>query len=188
MGEDRARLFVGVPIPAELRDGLEAYLRDTFGERLPGRAVPPASWHLTLRFLGSTDAARHRRIVDELARIDPPPPFDLTLAGLGAFPRARQAKVLWTGVGQGADALCALASSIEEAAVRAGFAPEPKPFSPHVTLRRLDPPADLRATIERAPPFRGRMRVDAFVLFRSHLGGGPPRYEPLLSLRLRGSA
>jgi len=30
-----------------------------------------------------------------------------------------------------------------------------------------------------APAFGGRMRVDSFVLFRSHLGGGPPRYEPL---------
>jgi 2'-5' RNA ligase len=177
--EKAARLFVGVPIPAELREGLEAYLRAAFGERLPGRAVPPANWHLTLRFLGSTDAARHRHIVDALSRIEPPPPFDLTLAGLGAFPRAGRAKVLWIGVGEGADELRALAASIESAAVRAGFAPEPKPFSPHLTLSRLDPPADLRPIIEAAPPFTGRMRVDAFVLFRSHLGGGPPRYEPL---------
>ncbi|MFL5384920.1 MAG: RNA 2',3'-cyclic phosphodiesterase [Longimicrobiaceae bacterium] len=179
MGEDRARLFVGIPFPAALREELQAYLRATFGERLPGRAVPPPNWHLTLRFLGATDAARHRRIVEELGRIDPPPPFDLTLAGLGAFPRAGRAKVLWTGVGEGADELRALAASIEAAAVRAGYAPEPKPFSPHLTLSRLDPPADLRATIERAPAFTGRMRVDAFVLFRSHLGGGPPRYEPI---------
>jgi len=179
MAEDRARLFAGVPIPAALRDGLQAYLRAAFGERLPGRAVPAANWHLTLRFLGSTDAARHRGIVDELGRIDPPPPFDLTLSGLGAFPRAGRAKVLWIGADEGADALRALAASVEAAAVRAGFAPEPKPFSPHLTLSRLDPPADLRRIIESAPSFTGRMRVDAFVLFRSHLGGGPPRYEPL---------
>ena len=182
--EKAARLFVGIPIGEALRAELEAYLRATFGERLPGRAVPPANWHLTLRFLGSTDAARHRRIADELGRVDPPPPFDLTLAGLGAFPRAGRAKVLWTGVGEGADALRALAASVEAAAVRAGFAPEPKPFSPHLTLSRLDPPADLRPIIEAAPPFTGRMHVAAFVLFRSHLGGGPPRYEPLLSVPL----
>jgi len=182
--EKAARLFVGVPIPAELQNGLEAYLRTAFGERMPGRAVPPANWHLTLRFLGATDAARHRRVAEELGHIDPPPPFDLTVAGLGAFPRAGRAKVLWIGVGGGADELRALAASAEAAAVRAGFAPEPKPFSPHLTLSRLDPPADLRATIERAPAFTGRMRVDAFVLFRSHLGGGPPRYEQLLRFPL----
>jgi len=28
------------------------------------------------------------------------------------------------------------------------------------------------------------MRVEEFVLFRSHLGGGPPRYERMLALPL----
>jgi 2'-5' RNA ligase len=174
-----ARLFVGIPVSDGLRAALEAHLAATVGERLPGRAVPPANWHLTLRFLGATDAERRCRVVDELARIDPPPPFDLSLTGLGAFPRAGRAKVLWIGVGEGADPLRALAASVEAAVVRAGFASEPKPFSPHLTLSRLRDPADLRPLVDGAAPFGGRMRVDAFVLFRSHLGGGPARYEAL---------
>jgi 2'-5' RNA ligase len=173
------RLFVGIPIADELRGELERHLAATVGERLPGRAVPPANWHLTLRFLGATDAERHRRVVRELARIAPPPPFDLSFTGLGAFPRAGRATVLWIGVGDGADGLRALAASAEAAAVRAGFAPEPKPFSPHLTLSRLRVPADVRLLVESTPPFGGRMTVDAFVLFRSHLGGAAPRYEPL---------
>src|SRR5688572_15398164 len=103
--EKPIRLFVGIPIADELRGALERHLAATVGGRLPGRAVPPANWHLTLRFLGSTDAERHRRIVDELARVAAPPPVDLTLSALGAFPRAGRAKVLWIGVGEGADEL-----------------------------------------------------------------------------------
>ncbi|HKP73958.1 MAG TPA: RNA 2',3'-cyclic phosphodiesterase [Longimicrobiaceae bacterium] len=178
MGEKPLRLFVGVALAEALRAELEAYLAATFGARLPGRAVPPRNWHLTLRFLGATDAERHHCIVDELSAIEPPSAFDLELASLGAFPRPARAKVLWIGAGAGGDALRALGASVEAAAVRAGFAPERKPFSPHLTLSRLDPPADVRAALD-APPFGGRMRVDEFVLFRSHLGGGPPRYEPL---------
>ena len=178
MGEDRARLFVGIPFPAALREEVQAYLRATFGERLPGRAVPAANWHLTLRFLGATEGERQGRMVDEMRRIAAPS-FDLTITRLGAFPRAGRAKVLWIGVGGGADELRTLASSVEAAAVRAGFAPEPKPFSPHLTLARLRAPADVRPLVEDAAPFGGRMRVDAFVLFRSHLGGAAPRYEPL---------
>jgi 2'-5' RNA ligase len=178
-GGNVARLFVGIPVSDGLRAALEAHLAATVGERLPGRAVPPANWHLTLRFLGATDAERYRRVVDELARIDPPPPFDLAFGGLGAFPRVGRAKVLWIGAGEGADALRALATSVEVAAVRAGFAPEPKPFSPHLTLSRVQPPADVRPLVDGAAPFAGRMRVDAFILFRSHLGGAAPRYEPL---------
>jgi len=176
-GASAGRLFVGVPFPAELRNGLETHLRATFGERMPGRAVVPANRHLTLRFLGDTDAARLRALTGELRRVDGGPRFPLSLAGLGAFPRPARATVLWIGVGDGQAELRALAAKVEDAAVRAGFAPEPKPYSPHLTLSRLNPPADLRRAIEAAPPFGGRMTVDGFVLFRSHLGGGPPRYE-----------
>ncbi|HET7228929.1 MAG TPA: RNA 2',3'-cyclic phosphodiesterase [Longimicrobium sp.] len=170
-------MFVGIPFPPELRDGLQGHLRATFGERMPGRAVVPANWHLTLRFLGDTDAARFRMSTDELRRIDGGPRFELSLAGLGAFPRPARATVLWIGVGDGGAELRALAAKVEAAAVRAGFAAEGKPYSPHLTLSRLNPPADLRRAIDAAPAFGGRMTVDGFVLFRSHLGGGPPRYE-----------
>lgn len=176
-GASAGRLFVGIPFPAALRDRLQAHLRATFGERMPGRAVVPANWHLTLRFLGDTDAARVRAVRDELRRVEGGPRFELSLAGLGAFPRPARASVLWIGVGDGHAELRALAARVEDAAVRAGFAAEPKPYSPHLTLSRLNPPADLRRAIDAAPPFGGRMTVDGFILFRSHLGGGPPRYE-----------
>ena len=176
-GAKVGRLFVGVPIPADVRGELEAQLRAAFGERAPGKAVPPQNWHLTLRFLGDTDGERHRKLADALRRIDPGPAFGLAFARLGAFPRPARAAVLWVGVGEGAEELKALAAKVEAAAREAGFAAEEKPFSPHLTISRVNPPADLRRAIEAAAPFGGRMRVDGFVLFRSHLGGGPPRYE-----------
>jgi RNA 2',3'-cyclic 3'-phosphodiesterase len=171
------RLFVGIPFPAALRDGLAAFLRASFGEGLPGRAVPPTNWHLTLRFLGVTDTARRARAVDELRRSAPARRFTISLDRLGAFPRAGRATVLWLGVGDGADELRALAAGAEAAAVRAGFAPEMKPFAPHLTLSRIQPAADLRAAIDGAGTFGGSFVAHRFVLFRSHLGGGPPRYE-----------
>jgi 2'-5' RNA ligase len=171
------RLFVGIPFPQELREGLLEHLRATFGERLPGRAVVPANWHLTLRFLGDTGPGRLRSLADQLRHVDGGARFDLSLAALGAFPRPARASVLWIGVGEGEAEVRALAAKVEAAAVRAGFAAEPRPYSPHLTLSRLMPPADLRRAIAAAPAYGGRMTVDGFVLFRSHLGGGPPRYE-----------
>lgn len=171
------RLFVGIPFPAELRDELRDHLHATFGERLPGRAVVPANWHLTLRFLGDTSAGRFRSLTEALRHVDGGARFDLSLASLGAFPRPARASVLWIGVGEGEAELRALAAKVEAAAVRVGFAPEPRPYSPHLTLSRLVPPADLRHRVQSAPPFGGRTTVDGFVLFRSHLGGGAPRYE-----------
>lgn len=176
-GPGAGRMFVGIPLAMELRDGLQVHLRAAFGERMPGRAVVPANWHLTLRFLGDTNASQLRALRDGLRGIDAGAQFDLSLGGLGAFPRPARATVLWIGVRDGDARLRALAEQVEAAAVHAGFAPEPKPFSPHLTLSRLNPPADLRRAIDSAPAFGGRMAVDGFVLFRSHLGGGPPRYE-----------
>ncbi len=176
-GASAGRLFVGIPCPPELRDRLRDHLRAAFGERLPGRAVMPANWHLTLRFLGDTGADRLRSLTNELRCVGGGAPFDLSLAALGAFPRPARASVLWIGVGAAEAELRALAAGVEAAAVRAGFAAEPKPFAPHLTLSRLNPPADLRRVIAAASPFGGRMTVDGFVLFRSHLGAGAPRYE-----------
>ena len=172
-------MFLGVPLPDGARAALEAHLRASFGERVPGRAVAPRNWHLTLRFLGDTGAERHRRLVDEIRSAELGPAFELAFAGLGAFPRPARATVLWVGVGEGADETKALAAAVETAARRAGFAAETKPFSPHLTLSRIQPPADLREAVASVPPFSGRMRVDAATLFRSHLGGGPPRYEEM---------
>ena len=94
-------------------------------------------------------------------------------------PQPRRATVLWIGVEEGVGEVRALAAEIEQAARRAGFAAEEKRFSPHLTLSRIQPPQDVSALVERVPAFRARVPVDAAVLFRSHLGGGPPRYEVL---------
>ncbi len=180
MSERVGRLFLGIPLPHEVREALRRHLEEAAGARgLPGRAVQPANWHLTLRFLGDTDADAHRRLMEELRAAELGPAFALGFGRLGAFPRPRRATVLWIGVEEGAREVRALAAEIEQAARRAGFAAEVKAFSPHLTLSRIQPPQDVAALVERVPPFRTRMPVDAAVLFRSHLGGGPPRYEVL---------
>lgn len=178
MSERVGRLFLGIPLPHDVREALRRHLDGAAGA-LPGRAVQPASWHLTLRFLGDTDADAHRRLAAELRAANPGRAFALGFGRLGAFPKPRRAAVLWMGVEEGAREIAALAGEVEAAARRAGFAAEEKRFSPHLTLSRIQPPRDVSALVERVPAFPARMDVDAAVLFRSHLGGGPPRYEAL---------
>ena len=146
---------------------------------LPGRTVPPPNWHFTIRFLGEIDPARAGQIADALAATTLPPSFGATLSGLGAFPAVVRARTLWLGVGRGADQFSRLAAAVNLALVAAGVAGELRPFSPHLTLARLDRPADLSRLIDdhRASPVS--FLVDAIVLFRSDLGGGPPRYTEL---------
>jgi RNA 2',3'-cyclic 3'-phosphodiesterase len=180
------RLFVGVPLAAEARAALDAHLRGALGAGgLPGRVVPSANWHLTLRFLGSTEPGRGRALVDALRAVGPSERFAVTFGGAGAFPNACRAAVFWIGLEEGAEALRALAAAAEGAARAAGFSPEPRPYRPHLTVARIRPPADVTRAVERVGCTGVRMDVGEVVVFRSHLGGGPARYEAVERLPLR---
>lgn len=173
------RLFLAVDLTADARAALQRHLAAAVPKGLPGRVVPPESWHLTLRFLGDTPAERRGALAGELGRAPLGPPFTVSVARLGAFPRPGRASVLWIGVDAGALQLGALAGTCEHAARRAGYAAEEKPFTAHLTLSRLRAPQDLAPLLQRVAPADIRFEVRELTLFRSRLGGGPARYEPV---------
>jgi 2'-5' RNA ligase len=172
---DGDRLFVAIELTAAARAALASHLvpRSPF----PGRPVPPDNWHLTLRFLGTTTTTQLDLVLGALDEGDLGPSFTMSLGALGAFPRGSRATVLWIGVDRGADRLTELAAVAESAAVRAGFAPEDRPFHPHVTLSRVRPHQDVRPLLDAVPPLAVLQRVDEVVVYRSDLGDGPARYE-----------
>ncbi|HEU0014290.1 MAG TPA: RNA 2',3'-cyclic phosphodiesterase [Longimicrobium sp.] len=176
--ESAGRLFLGVALDDAARREIDAHLRASLaGDALPGRAVPMANWHLTLRFLGRTTAQQAAGVRAATEAADLGSAFTMRFGGLGAFPRPRRASVLWMAVAEGVDRLRALAALAEEAARAAGFAPEDRPYTPHLTLSRLNPPRDVTDHVARTPSADVESRVDGVVLFRSRLGGGPARYE-----------
>jgi 2'-5' RNA ligase len=108
--------------------------------RRPGDGV---SWvkrdnlHYTLRFMGELHEGGVTRVIEAAREAATGlPPFVARLGGAGAFPDARRARVLWLGLAEGAEALVALARSLERALEVRGFEPAERPFSPHLTLGR----------------------------------------------------
>jgi 2'-5' RNA ligase len=178
------RLFLGIPLPPSARDDLAEQLRRSFPPGLPGRVVPPENWHLTLRFLGATLPEAAERIRGELGAAALGAPFDARLRELGAFPRPARATVVWLGVREGADEVRRLAEVVGDALGRAGVPPEERSFSAHLTLARLPRPSDVRPLLDAGRDVETRMRIEEVVLFRSQLGNGPPRYEPIQRLPL----
>jgi len=171
------RLFIGVPLTGDARREIEARLRRALPGGVPGRAIPSASWYMTLRFLGPSRPDQLATIRDRLRAPSLGEGFGIRFGGLGAFPRPRSARMLWVAIGEGADGLRRLAAIAEEAARAAGFGPESRAYTPHLTLSRIQPPRDVAGAIERIPPLEVEMRVGEVIVFRSHLGGGPARYE-----------
>ena len=184
MVDQVGRLFVAVPLEEETRQALAARLGE--GPPLPGSPVPPANWHITLRFLGSVEQVTYDRMLEALDRASLGDPFRIAFGGLGAFPRASRATVLWVAVDDGAERLSVLAASVEGALDEAGIPPDDRPFASHLTLSRLRPPQDVRPLVEATSSVGVRQMVTRVVVYRSHLGGRrPARYEELESFPLR---
>jgi 2'-5' RNA ligase len=182
--DSAGRLFIGVPLGDDARREIDARLRSALPDGLPGRAVPVANWHLTLRFLGATRGDQLAIIREHLRAAALGEAFDVRFGGLGAFSRPRSARVMWIAVAEGTERLRELARMAEDAARAAGFAPEEKPYTPHLTISRLQPPRNVTSAIECVPPLDEEMRVGEVIVFRSHLGGAPARYEPVERLAL----
>lgn len=173
--EPPRRLFVAAPLDTPTRQAIERHLA-RLGQ-LPGRLVPPASWHVTLRFLGDVDARGEAALVSALDDTAWPAAFAMTFGRLGAFPAAARARVLWLGVDEGDAALARLASLADGAAESAGLGSDGR-FAAHLTLARLRPgaPGDVRRLVDAAPAARIETMVSEVVLYESELGGGPARY------------
>ena len=79
---------------------------------------------------------------------------------------------LWAGI-ERSPQLDHLQAKVETALQRAGLEPERRRFTPHVTLARLDQPANEKITgfIQRNNLFRAEaFPVECFTLFSSQLG------------------
>ena len=185
---DILRLFYAVPIPAEARakvseliDRVQAGVGDGTARI---RWVHVDGLHLTLRFLGATPdrlrPALEAAADAAAAGIDG---FEVALSGGGAFPSLARPRSLWVGVSEGEDGLTALADELSRRSADVGLQLETRPFAAHLTIARTDGlrlgPAAATALAEAASAIDVRFTADRVVLFRSHLGGGPARYEAL---------
>src|SRR5439155_13401963 len=94
------RAFFGIPLPEPSRRLLGEYLA-ACAEREPGfRWVRADNLHLTLRFLGSVEAATLDHLESSLQDVSTPP-LELELDGLGSFGTGRLKRVLWLGLAAG---------------------------------------------------------------------------------------
>jgi 2'-5' RNA ligase len=192
---DVLRLFYAVPVPApasakvgELIDRVQAGVGDGTARI---RWVGVEGLHLTLRFLGPTPAALRPALesaADTVARAASP--FEVVLSGGGAFPSLARPRSLWLGVSEGGEGLTALADGLSRLAREVGLELETRPFAAHLTIGRTDGvrlgSTAARVLAEAASAIHVRFTADRVVLFRSRLGGGPARYEPLHEARLGG--
>ena len=136
------RLFAGVAVavPDALREWLAGLQRELHADRI--RWVRPENLHLTVEFFGETSEERIPALMDALtAAAAAVPAFMLSFGELGVFGGARHPRVIWLGVESGG--LFALHDQVANALRVCGWQPDPRTFSPHLTLGRITRLRDL---------------------------------------------
>ncbi len=182
------RLFVAVPLPTAAHAAAAEVLEQLRGLGWPVRWVRPDGLHITLKFFGEVVPERFDVIEEMIGfAVRGMPPIHLTIAGAGAFPDLQRPRVLRLDLGGAFQELELLQDRLERGGLSLGFAPEGRPFLPHITLGRVkegqrlppDAPAIL-TSIAGLPMFR----ADKVILFESLQGELGPRYDPRLELEL----
>ena len=171
------RLFVALDLPETVKDAL--------GDLQVG--LPEARWHdiddfhLTLRFIGEVDPATENELVDALDLLDEPA-MRLIPRGYGHFERKGKPAVLFVAA-EATPELASLQRRVESLVRGCGVTPDPKRFTPHITLARFPKsiePDRVGRWLETAPPPEiAPFTVDAVTLYRSRRQPEGARYEPL---------
>jgi 2'-5' RNA ligase len=180
---DKIRAFVALRMSAEVESAITELVARLLVLRSSIRWVRLANLHLTMRFLGDAVDRSMLRGLDQLLNevAAQTAPFMLNARGTGAFPNLDRPRTIWVGVES--EELIQLAQRVEGATAEAGFTPEERPYSPHLTIGRV---RDLQGwqrirqvLSQSAIKDFGSTLIAEMILYRSILGGQASRYEPL---------
>ncbi|HEY82587.1 MAG TPA: RNA 2',3'-cyclic phosphodiesterase [Dehalococcoidia bacterium] len=191
---EQIRAFIAIELPEEIKSALgqlQAELKKTSPP--PVKWVDPEAIHLTLKFLGNIATEKVDKItkvIEEAA--EGISPFHLEVKGLGTFPNLRKVRVIWVGVEGELAPLSQLQRRIESKLAPLGFAPEGRPFTPHLTLGRVREQASSAeqqrlGQLIASTRFEGnhRFEVSWVSLMRSQLTREGAIYHRLSAIRLK---
>ncbi len=186
----RARLFVALDLPQDVRAGLVDWQRTALADPAL-RVVRPEALHMTLVFLGYQNERDVKAIAKEAFDVDSQAPaVELVREPVGVPPGKRPRLI---ALAANSDGAIALQKQVEERLVEARFyEPEKRAFWPHLTVARVKPeaPKSRKPALITTPPhplpehmFRF-FRPTRLVLFKSHLRRSGAEYEALAELEL----
>jgi RNA 2',3'-cyclic 3'-phosphodiesterase len=184
----RARLFVALDLPDEVREAIVAWQgRELTDPAL--RPVKPESLHMTLVFLGYHPEKEIERIAEAALgiearvaeiRLEPEPV---------GVPRGKRPRLF--ALDAPSEGALEVQSQVEGRLVEERFyEPEKRPFWPHLTVARVKPEkrGSRKPALVESPP--GPLRTDVrfrptrLVLFRTHLRREGAVYEPMAERKL----
>jgi RNA 2',3'-cyclic 3'-phosphodiesterase len=178
------RLFIAIDTPPEIRAKLRAVQEKLIATRADVRWVAPENLHITLKFLGDTDAARVSEILARVtAAAAQVPAFSLELEGVGRFPDRGPVRVIMSRVLSPDQRITKLHRLIDSSLGGIGLPMDTRALVPHLTLGRVSSNRGLNKLLRLLEKhdldFFGSFVVERVILYQSILGageGGGARY------------
>ena len=183
------RTFIAIPLPNECQVLLDQMQQSLRASQAEVRWVAIPSIHLTLKFLGEVDPS----VIQDLTALirqntKSERRFELRLHGLGCFPNARNPRVIWCGIDGETDSLVRLQHVVESTCAQLGFAPEDRPFRPHLTLGRVQGKRNIQPLMDRVVvgnDLACSFQADRFHIYKSSLKSRGAVYTVLNTVMLK---
>ncbi len=175
------RLFVAVEIDEEHRSKIVNAQKQIAGEAL--KLVEPENLHVTLKFIGEVPDEKVVEIASRLKSVKMEP-FEVRIAGMGAFPNETYIRIVWIGL---EGPLAELAAAVEKSlGVLDYIKKDSHEFSSHLTIARVKTrPRHLSQRLEGMKNIKiGTQIVDRFFLVKSTLTPKGPVYEHVAEFKL----
>jgi 2'-5' RNA ligase len=176
-----ARLFVALELPAAVRADLAAFGHAAADADDALRPVSGEALHATLAFLGHRDPDDVPLAATAVRHV----PYAAPVLALGdpLWLAPRRPHVLTVALGDLDGVLAKLhAQLVDRLASALDWEPERRALRPHVTVARVRRRGRPHRRLPDPP--QATFAGEAVTLFRSHLGGGPARYEALERVEL----
>lgn len=166
----------------KLEAGLRDQLNDADSELV--KWVERDNLHVTLKFLGQV---ADQKVDDVCSKIEEATatlePFELEIAGVGAFPSKRRPSVIWIGTQGGSEELKETSRLVEDSLEQIGFRKEGKAFHGHITIGRMRKGVHGRQVGELLSQADlgtiGSFQVDSVSVMKSELRPSGPVYSVL---------
>lgn len=187
IGEEYMRLFVGVDLPAEIKQALFEYQSELKFLGVNGSWKSQDNLHITLEFLGELDRTIIPALTLTLLKVaNSFRPFELNISGLGAFPSFKRPHTLWTAVDGSLTELNRLRDDLHGELLNTDFRLDERKFKPHITLASRPKLDNIDLSIFHTKQL-GEFRVEDVVLFESKAINGRMVYTGLYRASLEKS-
>lgn len=167
------RLFIAIPIPPDIRRAVYETAEKLRAYGADGRFVPQGNYHVTMHFIGESDALADAAEAMHLAARDTRP-FLLRLTDYGTFSGKKEHGTGYIGLTGETGELNALYESLEAQLWERGFVRGRSSLTPHITIAR-SVSGDEGFTCPRNEAFRAQ----ELVLYESTQENGKIRYTAL---------